>query len=133
MPRPVLPETWIEHRRAGDRELVGWVRPDGEGFVAIDRLGREVTGVVDWTDAEEALEARGLRWLADRWELVHDDGATTRVRLVEVTPDRVVVKADDLGDITATQQTWTLAFPPGAALRPHVGDPFVVDGLPPGR
>lgn len=127
------PADWIEHRRAGDRELVGWLRPDGEGFVAIDRLGREVTGVVDWADGEEALEARGLRWLAEPWELAHDDGATTRVRLVEVSPDRVVVKLDDFGDITARLQTWTLPFPPGDALRPFSGDPSVIEGFPPGR
>ncbi len=124
---------WVEHRRAGDREVVGWLRPDGEGFVAVDRLGREVTGVVDRLDAEEALEAHGLRWLADLWELVHDDGATTRVRIVEVVADRVVVKADDLGDITAEQRTWTLPFPPGESLRLFSGDPSVIEGFPPGR
>ncbi len=129
----MLPEDWIAHHRPGDRELVGWLRPDGEGFVAIDRLGREVTGVVDWTDAEEALEEHGLRWLADLWELGHVDGTTSRVRLVEVTPERVVVKRDDLGAVGAAQQTWTLPFPPPGALRPFSGDPFVIDGLPPGR
>lgn len=129
----MLPAEWIAHRRPGDRELVGWLRPDGEGFVAIDRLGREVTGVVDWTDGEQALEEHGLRWLADLWELEHDDGTTSRVRLVEVTPDRVVVKRDDFGAVGAAQVTWTLPFPPPTALRPFSGDPSVIDGLPPGR
>lgn len=64
---------------------------------------------------------------------MHDDGATTRVRLVEVSPDRVVVKLDDFGDVSVTQQTWTLPFPPGDALRPFAGDPWVIEGFPPGR
>ena len=129
----MLPADWISHHRPGDRELVGWLRPDGEGFVAIDRLGRAVTGAVDWTDAEEALEEHGLRWLADLWELAHDDGTTSRVRFVEVSPVRVVVKRADLGDVTAAQRTWTLPFPPPGVLRPFEGDPGVIDGLPPGR
>ena len=131
--RRMLPPEWIEHRRTGDRELLGWVRPDGEGFVAIDRLGHEVTGVVDWHDAETALDERGLAWLADLWQLVHDDGTATRVRIVEVSPERVVVKLDDFGAVGAELRSWTLPFPAPARLRPYVGDAHVIDGLPGGR
>ena len=126
----MLPNDWIEHRRAADRELVGWLRPAGEGFVAIDRLGREVTGVVDWVTAEEALDERGLRWLADLWQLGHDDGTTTRVRIVEVSHERVVVKRDDFGAVDAEMRTWTLPFPAPETLRPYAGDPSVIDGFP---
>ncbi len=129
----MLTQDWIEHRRAGDRELLGWVRLDGEGFVAIDRLGHEVTGVVDWHDAEEALEERGLAWLADLWHLTHADGTATRVRIVEVSPERVVVKLDDFGDIRAELRTWTLPFPAPDRLQPCTGDAHVIDGLPGGR
>lgn len=129
----MLPSDWIEHRRPGDRELVGWVQPDGDGFVAIDRLGHVVTGVVEWTDAEEALEARGLRWLADLWQLAHDDGTSTRVRIVEVSPERVVVKLDDFGAVGAELRTWTLPFPAPESLRPFEGDAHVITGFHTGR
>ena len=38
----MLPDEWIEHRRE-DREPVGWIVPDGEGFRPVDRLGRWMT------------------------------------------------------------------------------------------
>lgn len=115
-------EDWIEHRRAGDRERLGWIRPDGEDFVAIDALGREVTAAVDWLDAEEALDERGLRWLADLWQLDLVDGTRARVRIVEVTPERVVVKVDDFGAVDAVTRSYVLPFPAPDALRPFEGD-----------
>jgi hypothetical protein len=42
---------WIEHRRQ-DGELVGWVRPEGEEFVPVDRLGRDLSAATDWLSAE---------------------------------------------------------------------------------
>ncbi|UZN04230.1 hypothetical protein [Cellulomonas sp. S1-8] len=124
-------ETWVEHRRSGDRERLGWVRPSGDGYVAVDRLGRDVTGVVGWTDAEAALDERGLHWLADLWQLTREDGTVVRVRLVEVSPARVVVKADDLdalgGEAGTGLVTYRLPFPAPAALAPFTGDPFTFD------
>ena len=58
---------WIEHKR-GDRELLGWIAPDGDGFVVFDLLGRSRTPApVDWLDAEELLEELGIGYLADRY------------------------------------------------------------------
>ncbi|RHA39800.1 hypothetical protein [Cellulomonas rhizosphaerae] len=116
------PESWIEHRRAGDRERLGWIRPEGDGFVALDALGREATGPVDWLAAEEALEERGLHWLADIWLLELPDGTGERVRIVEVTPERVVVKGDDFGAIDVLTETYVLPFPAPATLRRFDGD-----------
>ncbi|ACQ82355.1 conserved hypothetical protein [Beutenbergia cavernae DSM 12333] len=121
-----MPQDWIEHRRAGDRELLGWMRLDGDGFVAIDRLGREITGVVPWDEAEDALDERGLHWLADLWQLERPGSAPLRVRIVEVGPDRVVVKRDDFGDVGAKQETYELPFPAPGALQPFDGDPHVI-------
>ena len=123
-------EDWIEHRRPGDRELLGYVRPDGEGFVAIDRLGRELTGVVDWMSAEEALDERGLGWLSGLWQLTEPDGTVTRVRLVEVDPARVVVTPDDFGAVAAPVRTYELPFPAPPTLEPFRGDPGQIDRLP---
>ena len=110
---------WIEHRRSGDRERLGWIRPDGDEFVALDALGREITGGVDWFAAEEALEERGLHWLTDPWQLDLPDGKTVRVRIVELTPERIVVEADDFGAVDAVMRNYVLAFPAAPdSLRP---------------
>ncbi len=124
----MLPRDWIEHRRGGDRERLGWIRPEGDCFVAHDALGRETTGTVDWLTAEEALEERGLHWLADLWQLDLPDGTRDRVRIVEVTPDRVVVKGDDFGAVDMVTQNYVLPFPAPDALRPFEGDVSTLDG-----
>jgi hypothetical protein len=60
---------WIEHRRA-DGELVGWLVPDGEAFHVVDLLGRTRTDApLEWVDAEEALDALSIGYLADRYSL----------------------------------------------------------------
>ncbi|MBU4335669.1 MAG: hypothetical protein KJ548_03765 [Actinobacteria bacterium] len=127
----MIPDGWSEHRRPGDREVLGYLRPEGDGFVAVDRLGRAVTGVVDWVEAEEELEQRGLGWLADLWQLTDPDGAVVRVRLVEVGPERVVVKSDDFGAVDVQVRLYELPFPAPAALQPFAGDPGRIDGLTP--
>lgn len=110
---------WIEHRRSDDGERVGWIRPVGEGFVAIDLLGRERTDVVEWMLAEEALDALGLAYLADPHELRLDDGSWLRVRIAEVSPAGIRVKKDDWGDMTAPQVYYSVGFPvPEGQLRP---------------
>lgn len=120
---------WTPHRR-DDGELIGWIRPEGEGWVAVDVLGREASGPLDWLDAEAALEQVGLRFLADVWMLERDGDPPLRVRIVEVTPPRpgeagrVVVQTDDFGAIDAPVERFALAWPaPGSlrAMRPGEG------------
>ena len=82
----MLNPDWIEHRR-GDGELLGWMSPEGEEFVPIDLLGRPLTDPVDWLAAEEVLEAVGIGYLADPYELKLDDGQWLRVRVTEVSTD----------------------------------------------
>ncbi|MFD5226145.1 hypothetical protein ACFWHT_11050 [Microbacterium sp. NPDC058342] len=126
----MLPSDWTPHRR-DDGELLGWIRPDGEGWVAIDVLGRTASGAVDWLDAEAALEAVGLAWLADVWMLEDEAPTPLRVRFVEVTPSegatagRIVVKADDFGDMQRPPaERFTLPWPAPARLREaRPGDP----------
>lgn len=111
---------WIEHRR-DDGEVVGWIVPAGEGFDAIDRLGRRVgDGPVDWVRAEELLEERGLGWLADRWLLREPDGRERAVRIVELDDERVVLADDDLGAaavVGGAPRRTTLALPADGRLR----------------
>jgi hypothetical protein len=117
-----VPVEWIEHRRGGaDRERLGWVRPaapdEGDGFVVIDLLGREITGVVDWLKAEETLDAAGIGYLADPYELLLADGRWLRVRITEVSPDGIRVKQDDWGAIDVPLREYALAFPMPPELR----------------
>jgi hypothetical protein len=108
---------WIEHRR-GDGELVGWMRMTGDDFIAIDLLGREVTEPTDWLTAEEALDELGIGYLAEPFILRQETGTDLRVRIVEVSRQRIVVKKDDFGAVGAPRMHYTLPFPAPAELRP---------------
>lgn len=117
----MTPEGWIEHRR-GDRELLGWIVPEGDGFVVVDLLGRPRTPApVDWLAAEELLDDLGIGYLADRYVLVRDDGVERPVRIAEVSTDRVTVVADEFGAasaVGANPERFALPFPvPTAVLR----------------
>lgn len=94
------------------------MRPEGDGFIVIDRLGRERTGVVDWFTAEETLDALGIGYLADKYELRLASGEWLQVRIVEVLPEEIRIKRDDWGDMSAPQIYFTVAFPMPESLRP---------------
>lgn len=120
-------EDWTPHRR-DDGEQLGWIRPDGDEWVPVDVLGRELTGPVDWLEAEEALDAHGLAYLADSWLLEVGDGRAARVRFVEVTPQRIVVKGEDFGAIDIHTQVYELPWPIPAELRePTATDPSLYE------
>jgi hypothetical protein len=129
----VIPADWTPHRRPDDRELVGWIRPEGDDWVAVDLLGRVASEPAEWLEAEAALEEIGLAHLAEIWMLERPDGSTLRVRLVEVTPKRIVVMSDDFGAIDAPVTSYELPWPAPAELRRRrAGDPDgrVIDALP---
>lgn len=110
---------WIEHRRGLDGEVLGWIAPEGDGFVVVDLLGRRRTDAVDWHRAEEILDALGIGYLADIYELRQDSGGWLRVRIAEVSASGIRVKEDDFGAVGAPQIYYTLPFPvPEDALRP---------------
>lgn len=116
----MLPDDWIEHRRA-DGEIVGWIVMIGDGFVAMDALGRQVTPEpVDWLDAETLLEERGLGFLAEPHELEFDDGSVRPVRISEASAAGVVVLADEFGKasaVGAAHERFHLPFPAPERLR----------------
>ncbi|WP_290808892.1 hypothetical protein [Herbiconiux sp.] len=123
---------WIEHRR-GDGELVGWMRPEGDGFVPVDLLGRDVAGEVEWLVAEELLDELGIGYLADPYGLTlpeaREGQPPLRVRIIEVSTRRIRVKKDDFGAIDAALLEYTLEWPMPPELRPltvqEVRDGFV--------
>jgi len=116
-----VPPDWTVHRR-DDGEAVGWIHPAGDTWSAVDVLGREVVASVDWLAAEAALEGRGLGFLAEPWMLEREGQRPLRVRLVEVTPARIVVKTDDYGDINRPMERFELPWPLPARLRPPRAD-----------
>lgn len=109
--------------RRDDGELVGWILPRGDGWYGIDLLGREVVESEDWLAVEDALDETGIAFLADVWTFEHPTAGALRVRMVEVTPERIVIKTDDFGAIDAPVTTFTLPWPLPATLRPgHTGE-----------
>ncbi|MDQ4213393.1 hypothetical protein [Microbacterium capsulatum] len=123
----MIPADWTPHRR-DDGELLGWIRPEGDDWLAVDVLGREVTGGIDWLDAEAVLEEYGIRWLADPWILEGESDGLLRVQIVEVVPEgdgRIVVKVDDFGDMQRPPtRRYRLDWPIPPRLRPAgPGDP----------
>lgn len=108
---------WIEHRRGRDGELLGWMAPQGDGFVVIDLLGHPRSDLVDWLEAEETLDALGIGYLAESYELLLDDGQWLRVRITEVSVDEVRLKKEDWGAMDAPQVYYSTPFPVGQDLR----------------
>lgn len=126
-----MPRTdWTPHRR-DDGELLGWIHPAGDDWVAVDVLGRTVSSPIEWLEAEVALEDHGIAWLAEPWMLEGETDRPLRVRILEVTPDedgapgRIVVKVDDFGDVNRPPtRRFVLPWPVPSRLRPpRVGDP----------
>jgi hypothetical protein len=116
----MVPAEWIEHRR-GDGEAVGWIVPDGDGFRPVDVLGRHVTAdPVDRLSAEEALEERGIGFLADRYLLRLPDGTERPVRITEASVHGVTVVADEFGSASVVGgggERFALPFPAPETLR----------------
>ncbi len=102
--------SWIEHRRGLDGELLGWMRTEGDGFVVVDLLGRDRTQALDWLAAEEFLEELGIGYLADKYELRHES-EWLRVRIIEVSTSEIRLKKEDWGDMTAPTVYYQSKFP----------------------
>lgn len=83
---------------------------------AVDLLGRPVGGPGEWLDVEADLDARGLGWLAERWQF---EGRP--VRIAEVSTTAVVVVADEFGaasNVGAEPDRFTLPWPAPSELHP---------------
>ena len=115
-----MDENWIEYRR-DDGQRIGWIRMVGERCIAVDMLGREITGEVNWLEAEESLDERGISFLAEPWSLELDNGSEVRVRITEASPEGIRVTEDEFGAasaIGAQMRNHSLPFPAPDALRP---------------
>lgn len=127
----MLPESWIPHRR-DDGELVGWIDMTvaEPKLVPIDRLGRALDPVDDWFEAEEALEAIGLRFLAERYvyrgvggpddDKDDDDDEPAQaitVRIAHVYDDRIVLTTALTDAIEDVGREIVVPFPAPDGLR----------------
>ena len=139
----MLPDTWIPHRRE-DGELIGWIdmAVADPRLVPIDRLGRALEPVDDWFEAEEALEAIGLRFLAQRFEYrgprlaaqdqgqeqdqdqephpdqdQDDDDESITVRIAHVYDDRIVLTTALTDAIEDVGEEIVVPFPAPVVLR----------------
>ena len=95
--------------------------PSGDGFHVVDLLGRQRTeSPVDLDDAEEAFDVIGIGYLANRYSLRLSNGVERRVRVSEVSPNGIVVLADDFGSasaVGANPEAFELPFPAPEDLR----------------
>lgn len=116
-----VPVDWYPHRRP-DGESVGWIVPHGDGFRAIDLLGRTVEPApVEWGRAEELLEHRGIGYLAERYRLRLPDGTERPVRIAEAGSEGITVVADEFGmasAVGASHERFLLPFPAPDDLQP---------------
>jgi len=113
-----IPEDWTPVHREDDDELLGWLRPEGDGVVPVDRVGRDRAAASDEDSAARVLVELGLGWLADPWTLAIE-GRPVRVRLVEVSPARIRVQGDTFNDMTRRADEWELPFPAPEELQPR--------------
>jgi hypothetical protein len=109
--RGVIPTSeWVGHIRDEDKELLGFLVPDGERFVPVTIFGYVLSGPVDRDEAEHVLESIGLSYLAERWWLRLDQ-TRIAVEIVEASPQRVVVKNVDFGHDGDIGERFTPAAP----------------------
>lgn len=114
----MIPPRWIPYRRPTDDELVGYLVPDGEDMVPVTLFGYPLSGSEERVDAEQRLAVSGLSCLADHWELAQPDGSAIRVKIREITPDRLVVTVDDFGAGGTMNDAVVLEVPETGRLRP---------------
>lgn len=102
---------------------MGWIVPENDCFRAIDLLGRPVgSAPVDWIEAEELLEDRGIGYLAERYSLRLPDGSERPVRVSEASTEGIIVVADEYGmasAVGAAHERFLLPFPAPQDLQPR--------------
>lgn len=98
--------------------MVGWIDMNAHApeLLPIDRLGRPLETVSEWPEAEQALEDRGLQFLANRFTYL---GRSVRIRTLD--HHRIVLttaQSDAVGDIG---EEVVLPFPAGEDLIEYDG------------
>jgi predicted ABC-type transport system involved in lysophospholipase L1 biosynthesis ATPase subunit len=112
----MIPTDWVPYRREHDDELVGYLARQDGGVVPMTLFGYPMAAAGSAEEAQEMLESTGLSVLADHWWLQLEEGGSVRVAICEVTPERVVVMADDFGYGGDMNDAWTLHVPESGRL-----------------
>lgn len=106
----MIPHHWIAHHRDEDGELLGYLRPVGDGFEPVTVFGHALAEPSDEQDAAAVLDAAGLSYLADQWLLtVPDRAEPIAVQVVEADADTVRVK--NVGYESGLDRHFTLPMP----------------------
>ncbi len=69
--------------------------PGGGWLTPVTVFGYPIAEPTDREDAEGSLDRLGLSYLAERWKLQREGQAPIQVKIVEASPERVVVKNVD--------------------------------------
>ena len=111
-PWVMIPESWREHRRDDDNELLGYIDELDGRFQARTLFGFPLGKAGDETNAEHLLDSLGLSYLAERWLLTIDgrDEPIT-VQIAETNPAVVTVTSADYGYAGDYGTPFTLAVP----------------------
>jgi hypothetical protein len=90
---------------------------EGESFVSVDRLGRDLSPAADWLDAERTLDEDGIGHLADPFELLLEDGTWQQVWVVEAFPHGDPTQEGGLRGEGGPRVEYTRPFPAPGTLR----------------
>ncbi|WP_017611902.1 hypothetical protein [Nocardiopsis salina] len=117
----MIPGHWRGHHRDEDGEVLGYLRPEGEGHVPVTPFGHALEGPLSEDEARAALDSRGLTYLADPWMLTlpgRED--PVQVRILEVSPPcRMRVANADYGyDGVDIGHVFEVDVPVGGRIRP---------------
>ena len=117
----MIPESWREHRRGDDHELLGYIDELDDMFQARTLFGFPLGRAGDERDAEQLLDSLGLSYLAERWLLTIDgreDPIT--VQIAETNPAVVTLRSADYGYEGDYGTPFTLVVPVSPTqLRPE--------------
>lgn len=117
----MIPTSWTKIYRDDDYELLGFLVPDSGDdtmCVPVTVFGSSLSAPVARDTAAALLHSLGLEYLLGNWELVAPDNtANVTVRIIEASPDRVVVQHVDFGDPERYGIHYTLETPTEERLR----------------
>ena len=117
----MIPRHWIEHRRAEDNELIGYLCPVADvpdQFIPLTVFGYPVGDPADECEAQHVLQSVGLSYLGNPWLLTLDGRSEPiTVQIVEASPQRLVVKNVDYGYEGDIGKIFVLDVPEDGRLR----------------
>lgn len=99
--------------------MIGWTDLDSHAplVLPIDRLGQPLPLVTDWSEAEEALEEKGLALLTGKFSYTTSEGTVSPVRIAQIYENRIVFSTGFTDAIEEQARKFTIPFPPPGELK----------------